>query len=173
MHGAFPVNSAFDLIEHIHRISPYAARAVYARLVPRLIPLAGGLKVRIRELSDMRCEVTMPATRRSRNHLGTMYFGAQMTLIDLTVGILLFRRFPPGPFGGVIKRVEAEFHAKAKGTIRCVCEAPVAVIDELEQVRTCASGKVEGWVPAQLLDKSGTVVTEARVLVAVKRFDRR
>lgn len=165
--------NAFDIIDRIHRVSPYAARAVYARLVPRLIPMAAGLKVRIRELTDMRCELTMPATRRSRNHLGTMYFGAQMTLIDLTVGVLAFRRFPPGPFGGVIKRVEADFRVKAKGTMRCVCEAPVEAIDALEQVRTNDSGKAEAWLPVQLLDRAGAVVTEARVLVAVKRFERR
>jgi len=165
--------NAFDIIDRIHRVSPYAARAVYARLVPRLIPLSAGLKVRIRQLSDTRCELTMPATRRSRNHLGTMYFGAQMTLIDLAVGVLAFRRFPPGPFGGVIKRVETDFRAKAKGTIRCVVEAPLDVIDALEQVRTNDSGKAEAWLPAQLYDRAGTVVTEARVLVAVKRFDRR
>ncbi len=162
--------NAFDLIEKIRDISPVAANVVTNQLIPHLIPLAKGLEVRVQEINDSRCILSMPLKKRTRNHLGSMYFGAQMTLADLTVGLVLFRRFPPGPFGGVIKRVEADFRIKAKGLMRCVCELPPEVIDHLEQIRFSDSGKAEAWVPLQLIDPQEQVVTELRFLVAVKRF---
>ena len=162
--------NAFELLERVRDYSPYAANALMGRLIPQLIPLAGGLGVRVHEVTDTRCELSMPLKRKTRNHVGSIYFGAQMTLADLTVGVLLFRRFPPGPYGGLIKRVEADFLAKAKGTIRCVATLPDDVDRTLEQVRTSAEGKAEGWVPMELIDPQGTVVTRVRVLGAIKRF---
>ncbi len=162
--------NAFELIERVRDHSPHAADALIGQLIPWMIPLSGGLGVRVREVTDSRCELSMPLKRKTRNHVGSMYFGAQMTLADLTVGVLLFRRFPPGPFGGLIKRIEADFLAKAKGNIRCVATLPEDVDRTFEQVRTSPEGKAEGWIPIELIDPEGTVVTRVKVLGALKRF---
>lgn len=164
--------NAFDLIERLRDISPVAANALTNQLVPFLIPLSRGLDVKVCEVTDTRCVLTMPLKRRTRNHLGSMYFGAQMTLADLTVGIALFRRYPPGPYGGVIKRVEADFRLKAKGLIRCICDIPPEVLDVLDAVHDNEDGKAEAWVPLQLVDPKGQVVTDVRFLVAIKKFAR-
>jgi acyl-coenzyme A thioesterase PaaI-like protein len=165
-----PGAGAFGLVERVRSYSPAAANALLNRVIPWMIPLAGGLEVRVREVTDSRCEMTMPLSRRTRNHVGSMYIGAQMTLADLTVGVLLFRRFPPGPFAGLIRRVEADFVAKAKGTMTCICELPADAAQALDQVRTNPEGKSEAWVPLRLQDSAGKTVTELRVLVAIKRF---
>ena len=158
----------------VNRLRPYSdkgANALLDRLIiPGLIPLARHLKVRVETADDDRCVLSMPVNRRTRNHLNSMYFGAQMTLIDLTVGVLLFQRFPPGPFGGVIKRVETDFRIKAKGLIRCQCQMDLATIDKLEQVRHNDNGKSEAWLAVELFDKNKKLVSSARVLVAIKRF---
>jgi len=162
--------NAFDLIERVREHSPVAANALLDHLVPWLIPMAGGLGVRVREVNNARCEVTMPLKRRTRNHVGSMYIGAQMTLADLTLGVLLFRLFPPGPYGGLIKRVEADFVAKAKGGLRCVATLEPATAAAFEAVRESPGAKAEGWLPVELIDREGTVVTRMRVLGALKRF---
>ena len=161
----------FAIVGRVRPYSPKGANALLDRLIiPSLIPLARHLKVRVEASDDSLCVLSMPVSRRTRNHLGSMYFGAQMTLIDLTVGVLLFQRFPPGPFGGVIKRVETDFQIKAKGLIRCVCKLDVETLDTLEAVRSNDSAKAEAWVPVFLEDSLGQRVTQARVLVALKRF---
>lgn len=160
----------FDLVSRIRDVSPVAARLIINRVIPQIIPLASGLDVRVREWTPTRCVVTMPLKRKTRNHLKSMYFGAQMTLADLTVGILLFQRYPIGPFGGVIKSVQADFRAKAKGDLRCECELDSETLALLEPVRTNPEGKAEAWVPLRLLDPQGQVVTDVRFLVAIKRF---
>jgi acyl-coenzyme A thioesterase PaaI-like protein len=160
----------FDLVARVRDVSPAAAHALLGRVIPRIIPLAGGLDLRVREWTPTRCVMTMPLTRKTRNHVQSMYFGAQMTLADLTVGILLFQRYPMGPFGGVIKTVQADFRSKAKGTIRCECELDSETASLLDSVRTSEAGKAEAWIPLQLIDPEGTVVTDVRFLIALKRF---
>ena len=162
--------SAFDLVERVREYSPAAANALLGRFIPVLIPLAGGLRTRVVEVSDTRAELFMPLRRRARNHVGSMYFGAQMTLADLTVGVLIFRRFPPGPYGALIRRVEADFLAKAKSGLRCVCTLDAETSAALEAVRTNESGKAEAWIPVELRDDEDTLVTRVRVLGALKRF---
>ncbi len=132
--------------------------------------MAGGLDVTVLEWTPTRCVLAMPLTRRTRNHVGSMYFGAQMTLADLTVGVLLFQRYPMGPYGGVIRSVQADFVAKAKGNLRSRCELDAGTIVALDEVRTNDSGKVETWIPLRLVDPQDKVVTDLRFLVAIKRF---
>jgi acyl-coenzyme A thioesterase PaaI-like protein len=160
----------FDLLTRLRKVSPAAARVLLTRLVPRIIPLSGGMGVRVEEWSAARCVLVLPFKRRNRNHIGSMYFGAQMTLADLAVGLLLFQHFPMDSYGGVIKRVEADFRAKGKGELRCVAELPTDCAEALDGARWNESGKAEAWIPMQLIDPSGKTVTEVRTLVAIKRF---
>lgn len=160
----------FDLLTRVREISPAASRALLGKVIPTIIPLADGMRIRVEDWTPARCVLSMPVIKRTRNHLGAMYFGAQMTLADLTVGVLLFQRYPMGPYGGVIKSVEADFHAKAKGRITCVAELSDETARVLDAVRTNESGKSEAWIPMTLSDPEGTVVTAVRTLVAIKRF---
>jgi acyl-coenzyme A thioesterase PaaI-like protein len=164
--------SAFDLVERVREYSPQLANILLARAIPLMIPLAHGLRVRVVEVTDARAELFMPLSRRVRNHVRSMYFGAQMTLADLTAGVLIFRRFPPGPYGALIKRVEADFLAKAKTGLRCVCSVDDEASAVFDQVRTSAEGKAEAWLPLELRDADDKLVTRVRFLGALRRFDR-
>jgi hypothetical protein len=93
-----------------------------------------------------------------------------MTLADLTAGILIFRRFPPGPYGALIKRVEADFLAKAKTALRCICSVNEEASVAFEQVRSSAEGKAEAWLDLELRDESDKLVTQVRFLGALRRF---
>jgi acyl-coenzyme A thioesterase PaaI-like protein len=165
--------NAFDLVERVRVYSPQVANILLSRAIPLMIPLAHGLRVSVVEVTDTRAELFMPLRRRARNHVGSMYFGAQMTLADLAAGVLIFRRFPPGPYGALIKRVEADFLAKAKTGLRCICSVDEEASAAFEQVRTSAEGKAEAWLPLELRDTDGKLVTRVRFLGALRRFERR
>ena len=160
----------FDLLTRIRELSPAASRALLGKAIPRIIPLADGMRIHVDDWTPTRCALSMPVIKRTRNHLGAMYFGAQMTLADLTVGVLLFQRYPMGPYGGVIRSVEADFKAKAKGRLTCVAELSEETARVLDAVRAKESGKSEAWIPMTLSDPEGRVVTTVRTLVAIKRF---
>lgn len=160
----------FDLIERIQAISPAAANVVLGQALPQIIPLTGGLGIRVQEVTAERAAATLPLKRRTRNHVGSMYFGAQMTLAEITMGLLVFRRYPPGPYSMLVRRVEADFHAKARGTLRAVCAPGAELLAALDAARTAPDGKAEAWIPVRLVDPAGEAVTEARFLAALKRF---
>jgi hypothetical protein len=68
--------------------------------------------------------------------------------------------------------VEADFRLKAKGVIRCICDTPPEVLEVLDACNDNEDGKAEAWVPLQLVDPKGQVVTDVRFLVAIKKFAR-
>lgn len=160
----------FDLIEKIQAVSPAAAHLVLNQALPQIIPLTGGLGMRVHEVTAERASASLPLKRRTRNHVGSVYFGAQMTLAEITLGLVIFRRFPPGPYSMLIRRVEADFRAKAKGTLRAECAPEADALAALDGCRTAPDGKAEAWIGVKLLDPSGAVAMEARFLAAVKHF---
>lgn len=160
---------AFDVVDRLRQISPGAANWVLSSALPQIIPLAGGLGIRVEEVTDLRAVASLPLKRRTRNHVGSIYFGAQMTLMELTMGLLLFKRYPPGPYGVLVKRVEADFHAKAKGRVTAVCEPGAEMLSDFTSQLAKSGDKVEDWVSVQL-SAGPDLVTEARFLAAIKRF---
>ncbi|WP_224363876.1 DUF4442 domain-containing protein [Hyalangium versicolor] len=84
-----------DVIDRLRQMSPGAANLVLSAALPRIIPSAGGLGIRVEEVTETRARLSVPLKRRTRNHVGGLYFGVQMTLAELCAGLLLLRRFPP------------------------------------------------------------------------------
>lgn len=163
---------ALELIDRVRSVSPGVANRLISAALPTIIPFAGGLGMKVEEVSEWRAIAAVPLKRRNRNHVGSIYFGAQMTLAELTMGLLLFNLFPPGPFGVLVKRVEADFHTKAKTAVRAVCEPDRDELQALKDAVAGAEAKGDMWFAVKLLDAEAKIVTEARFLATVKRFQR-
>lgn len=161
---------ALDLIDKLRSVSPGAANTLISAALPTIIPFSGGMGMKVEEVTESRSAASLPLKRRTRNHVGSIYFGAQMTLAELTMGLLLFKLFPPGPFGVLVKRVEADFHSKAKTAVRAVCEPDAEELRTLRENVAGPEAKGDMWMPVKLLDREGKPVTEARFLATVKRF---
>ena len=162
--------TALALLDRVRAKSPRAANFLLSRAVPRIIPSAAGLGLQVEALSDERSQATLPLKRRTKNHVGSVYFGAQMTLMEITMGLVLFRHFPPGPYGMLVKRVESDFHTKAKGGVRAICEPGAELLATFTTALQGPGSKVEGWIPVKLMGDDGSVVSEARFLAALKKF---
>lgn len=159
----------FTLALDLQRIAPRAAKTLTARAVPWMIPFTGGLGLGVEESSKERVVLTLPLKRRTRNHVGSVYFGAQVTLAEICMGLLLFNRYPPGPYGLLVKRAEVDFHAKAKSALRATCDPGSEIFATLEQ-GLAAEGKAEAWIEVPLRDQQGAIVTTPRFLVALRDF---
>jgi acyl-coenzyme A thioesterase PaaI-like protein len=88
------------------------------------IPLIFFLGPSVLELSEQRTVVRVPLTFRTKNHLGSMYFGALCIGADLAGGLLAMKlgRERSKKFSLAFKDVEGKFTKRADGDVHFVCE---------------------------------------------------
>ncbi|MBZ4415499.1 DUF4442 domain-containing protein [Myxococcus sp. RHSTA-1-4] len=161
---------ALDLVERLRQVSPAAANALMTVAVKNVIPLSGVMGFKVEEVSDARTRASVPLRRRTRNHVGGVYLGVQVTVMELTMGLWLFRHFPPGRYNALVDKVEVSFHAKAKGGVRGICEPPVEVLTTLDAALRQKGDKAREWVPVRLEDFEGKHIADARFLAVLKRY---
>jgi acyl-coenzyme A thioesterase PaaI-like protein len=107
------------------------------------IPLLFFLRPSVVEASAERTIVRIPLTRRSRNHLGSMYFGALCAGADLAGALTAMRRIEASGrrVSLIFKDVRARFLRRAEGDVLFVCEDGAAVAALV--ARTIESGERE------------------------------
>ncbi len=139
------------------------------------IPLLFFLRPAVVELDARRCVIRIPFSRRSRNHLGSMYFGALCAGADLAGGLIAMRRIEQSgrKVSLIFKDLSAQFHKRAEADVLFACEDGEA-IGELVR-RAIASGEREelpvgivATVPAKLGDEP---VAHFTLTLSLKRRD--
>ena len=81
------------------------------------------------ELNENRCEIVIPLTWRTRNHLRSMYFGVLCIGADVAGGLIAFHLMRTRKIGlsFVFKDVRAEFLKRAEGPVQFSCEDGEAI----------------------------------------------
>jgi acyl-coenzyme A thioesterase PaaI-like protein len=107
------------------------------------VPMLFWLRPVVLELSDQRCVVKLPLSRKSQNHLRSMYFGALAAGADCAGGLMAMALIQKSN-----KRIDlsfkdfyADFHKRATGDTHFICE-DAREIEELVN-RTILSGERE------------------------------
>lgn len=87
------------------------------------IPLLLYVGVSVVEISPERMVVRIPLRRRTRNHLGSMYFGALCIGADVAPGAyaMYLIRQQPVRIAMVFKDFQAEFLKRAEGDVDFIC----------------------------------------------------
>ncbi len=139
------------------------------------IPLLFFLRPSVIEASEQRTVIRIPLSRRSRNHLGSMYFGALCAGADLAAALTAMRRIDASGrrVSLIFKDVTARFHRRAEGDVLFSCEEGEAVTELVR--RAIESGEREelpvgvvATVPAKLGDEP---VARFVLTLSVKRRD--
>ena len=130
------------------------------------------VKPSVMEISNERVVVRIPLMRRTRNHLGSMYFGALSVGADCSVGALamyLIKRQPEN-ISLIFRNFSAEFHKRAEGDVDFCCSQGKEISNLIAQA--AASGErvempvnVIATVPAQ----GGDPVATFRLTLSLKR----
>jgi acyl-coenzyme A thioesterase PaaI-like protein len=120
------------------------------------IPMLFYARPRIAEISAERVIVRIPLRRRTRNHLGSMYFGALGVGADCAVGALAMHliRQRSERISLIIRDFSAEFLKRAEGDVEfCCCQG--REISNLVAQAAASDGRIEmpvrvvATVPAQ------------------------
>jgi len=76
------------------------------------------------QLDEKRCEIKIPLTWRTKNHLGSMYFGALAVGADLAGGLIAVKLSSQAgtKVTFVFKDMKGEFLKRAEGDVHFACE---------------------------------------------------
>jgi acyl-coenzyme A thioesterase PaaI-like protein len=139
------------------------------------IPLLFFLRPSVVEASEGRTVIRIPLSRRSRNHLGSMYFGALCAGADLAGALTAMRRIDASGrrISLIFKDVKAQFFKRAEGDVHFCCEDGEAVGGLVE--RAIESGEREELpvrIAATVPGKFGSEpVAEFVLTLSLKRRD--
>jgi len=139
------------------------------------IPLLFFLRPSVVTVTERATVIRIPLTRRSRNHLGSMYFGALCAGADLAGALTAMRRIEASGrrISLIFKDVKAQFLKRAEGDVLFSCEDGHAVAALV--ARAIASGEREELpvrVVATVPDKLGAEpVADFVLTLSLKRRD--
>jgi acyl-coenzyme A thioesterase PaaI-like protein len=88
------------------------------------IRLIAYVRPRVVDLTDGRCEIALPLSRRTRNHLRSMYFGALCTGADAAAALIGLKASEKagGRVAVIFKDMRAEFFKRAEADVHFSCE---------------------------------------------------
>lgn len=93
------------------------------------IPILFFISPSVQELTEERAVVKVPLTRRSRNHLKSMYFGAMAAGADCVGGLLAMKVIEASrtKVNLVFKDFKADFLKRAEGDVLFICDEGAAI----------------------------------------------
>ncbi len=125
----------------------------------------------VEELTEERCVVRIPLNFRTKNHLGSMYFGVLCTGADCAAGLIAMKdiRTSSVPIQLVFKNFEAKFLKRAQGDVYFVCdigrEVKALVVKAIN-----SEERQELPVPVKAyVDRAGEPVAEFVLTLSLKR----
>lgn len=99
--------------------------------------------VRVKKVTHLKGEVTIPLSRRTQNPFKSIYFAAQTGAAELSTGLLAAIAIKgQRKTSMLITHVEAEFVKKATGLITFTCEQGDQIIAAVEQALITEKGQV-------------------------------
>jgi acyl-coenzyme A thioesterase PaaI-like protein len=99
------------------------------------IPLLAAVRPSVVELTETRCVVRLPLRRRTRNHLGSMYFGALAIGADCAGGLLAMDQIKRtgGKVSLVFKSFQAAFLKRPEADVYFICEEGEAIRAQVQR----------------------------------------
>jgi acyl-coenzyme A thioesterase PaaI-like protein len=138
------------------------------------IPLLAFITPRVVELNDERAVVRVRLDRRSRNHLGVMYFGALSMGAELSIAVRCLQAISESgrKIDFIFKDFSAQFLKRADGHVNFVCEQAAdvkALIEEAAKNPERLEKTFEGY--AYVPERSLEAVMKYKLTLSVKRRD--
>jgi hypothetical protein len=137
------------------------------------IPLLWWVQPTILEAAPHRTELKIPLSRKTKNHLGTMYFGALAMGAEAAVAIKAIQaiRESQKPVDFIFKDFQAQFLKRAEGDVHFVCEqgdSVIALVDKclLSEERETQSFQSYAIVPS--VDPNAKIA-EFTITLSVKK----
>lgn len=137
------------------------------------VPMIAWLRPRVIEMSDNRVEISIPLSRRSKNHFDAMYFGALAAGADIAAGITAMAQIEKSPhkISFAFKSLKADFLKRAESNTHFICNSPGAVSELVDKAiksgqREQLAVKVDAFCPQKLGDEP---VARFELVLSIKK----
>jgi len=135
------------------------------------IPLLWFCRPKIISLDNENVEIKIPLKRRTKNHLGSMYFGALSVGADITGGFLamICIQKSNSKVALIFKDFKANFLKRAEGDVHFKCNEGIAISSLVE--KAISSGRRENMIVhiiATVPSISEDVVAEFELTLSLK-----
>lgn len=110
------------------------------------IPVIFYVGARVFEINPERCIISIPLTRRTRNHYGSMYFGVLAVGADLGCGYLaqyISEEQAPRQVSLLFKDFQANFLKRPEGDVHFICDEGAKIKEAVG--KTIASGERQNF----------------------------
>lgn len=136
------------------------------------IPLLFSVRPKVREINEQKIVVEIPLTRWTKNHLGSMYFGALAIGADCSVGLLALHlaKLKGGQVHLSFKDFQVNFLKRPEGNVQFVCEEGPALGRFVAEVMKSGERKnlsVKGY--AHVVGSPGEPVAHYSLTLSLKR----
>lgn len=136
------------------------------------IPMMLYVMPSVMEISTERVVVRIPLRRRTKNHIGSMYFGALSVGADCAVGTLAMHLINQQPehVSLIFKNFSAEFHKRAEGNVDFCCNQGYE-ISNLVALAAASDERAEMMIDviATVPDRSDDPVATFKLTLSMKR----
>jgi hypothetical protein len=123
-------------------------------------------------ISNERVVVRIPLRRKTRNHIGSMYFGALSVGADCAVGALAMHLIKQQHehISLIFRNFSAEFHMRAEGDVEFCCKQGSEISKLIEKIATSEErGEMQVDVIATVPDLSDDPVATFRLTLSMKK----
>lgn len=157
--------------EHIHEFIKMAKHPVKFRMfLFAKIPSAFFAGIRIKDMDEMKCEVTVPYKWFSQNPFRSTYFACLSMAAEMSTGALamayIYKLNPPVSM--LVVKTEAEYFKKAVGKTNFVCNDGKAMSDTIEKAMATGEGELFTAV-SNGFNESGQLVAKFLITWSFKR----
>ena len=125
---------------------------------------------RLNTMDNKGVTLTIPLNVLTKNHLGSMYFGALMVGVDLACGLLAFHLIEQSEsrLSLIFKDVHAQFLQRAEGAVRFEC-LEGALIQDMIQKAIFSQERVSMPIPVKgMLVKTNECVADFTITLSIK-----
>ena len=100
------------------------------------VPMIWYCRPRVIEHNDEKIEIRIPLKRRTKNHLGSMYFGVLAVGADITGGFLAMDPIQESGrnIALIFKDFKADFLKRPEGDVHFICKDGLAIKELVNQV---------------------------------------
>ncbi|MFE8069960.1 YiiD C-terminal domain-containing protein [Marinobacteraceae bacterium S3BR75-40.1] len=148
------------------RVRRFGGHALVNRMVAAAIPFAGRNGFTVTDIRPGFLEARIPL-KGNRNHIGTLYAGAEFLLAEIPGGVLTLLEFGSAYFP-ILEAMNMRFLAPAKSDVTVTFRLSK---QEIKRVRDEADreGRSRFILTGNLLDKDGRIVAQSEAHYVVRK----